>query len=512
MSSQQLEQFIGSHSLATAIKQPFMMMHLDWTAIGMICLWALSPIAGQSFLRMLSIEAESSVSQASHVTFADFSRAMNDPWKTADDTASAMINLLFATAILADSGPNYNAPETDLTDNDPWRHPRIYLSGLMTRSYPGGPSPSTALIGQSIYNLSSYDPNTMTSLDMKFTTPTSWFSFQCNDPINGTLDSFADDEFWRFDEGNTMGLANVLPGTNLTYGTDAATLFLAMNLTSENSAGFLEEVAVWQCSYYTQYATVNYTCTNFDTNCVTNRNYPALQKNGTNVYLTEKFIWSWLDSLGIADNFTAQSTTAEYSQRSILAQFILDAAWTRSNGSANTDPSAVSGIAMQEKLIPLITGYWQLGFIYSTLIDISQTSEVDNLSPLPVELTQWTATFIVHWQWLILLICSCIVLLCFGITGIILDSRTRGPDILGFATSMTRDNRYIKLDSDIEIGDDMEESSSSSSKNAYERMRDIKHHKVMLQDVHGHKDVGKIALASVGIPNGVPLSQDRLYR
>jgi len=507
----QLEQFVGSHSLATAIKQPFMMMHMDWTAVGMICLWALSPIAGQSFLRMLSVESQSVVSSATNVSYADFSKPMNSPWSTADDSATAAINLLYATALLAT--PGYGSGDSSQLDNDPWNHPLIELFDAPSAEHYN----SAGLVGQPIYNVTSSDRTFETSRDVKFTIPTSWFAFQCNDPVNSTLDSY--DVEWVWDDGTTMWLANVSPdGVQSTgSGPDQATLLLAMNHTLDNNYTiFTPNTAVWQCGYFTQYASVNFTCVDSSNNCTVDGEFPHLEDNGTNVYLTDDFRDSWLHSLGIPDSYSNSSnwTEYEYKQRSLLAQYLIELEWNGRDGE-DTHLSNVTGEALGGKLTSLITAYWQIGFIYTTLF--SEDSNVDlisvpNLNDLKVSITDWNAKYVVHWQWLTVLICSCILLLVFGVTGIILDTRTIGPDILGFASSMTRDNRYIKLEDEaIKIGDEAVEG-GSSAKSGYQTIYDLKYHRVMLQDVHGDADVGKVALGSVGLQHGKPLSKDRLYR
>ena len=550
----QLEQFVGSHSLATAIKQPFMMMHLDLTAVGMICLWALSPIAGQSFLRMLTVEPQSVITSATNVTFADFSRPMAGLWNTTDDSATAAISILFATALLATPA---NSPSNMLADleSDPWQQPTTVLMGYPRSGQPWPEYTPYSLVGQSIYNVTTYDEAIETSQAVNFTLPTSWFSFQCNDPVNRTLESYygepgLNSSEWFSDGGDTMFMANVLPnGTQSgSNGLSPATLYLAMSHTREdNYTLFTPEMAVWQCEYFTQYATINYTCVDYGTNCTVaysdeapDYGYPHLEPNGTNIYLTDEFVLAWITSLGLPDSLrdngnsstssnssvysspsnSSSSTNSsdfdfdyEYTQRSLLAQYLIDPNWLMDHGD-NPNPSTVPGALMQQKLTSTITAYWQLGFTYTTFDPPYEvnTTNVPNISKLKLAtITDWSARYIVHWQWLTVLVCSCILLLVFGITGI-LDSRTIGPDILGFASSMTRDNRYIKLEDEaIELDDEAVEG-GSSAKSGYQTIHDLKYHRVMLQDVHGDADVGKVALGSVGLQHGKPLSRDRLYR
>ena len=554
----QLEQLVGSHSLATAIKQPFMMMHMDLTSVGMICLWALSPIAGQSFLRMLTVESQSTMTSTASVSFANFSKPLDGIWNTTDDSATAAINLLFATALLAT--PNYGSGDYSL-DNDPWNQPLMALAAPPKdpNSYFDYGDIPYALVGQSIYGVVGYNPNTEDSQNVTFTIPTAWFAFQCMDPVNRTLEGYSEDwslnyTDWFFDEASTMFVANVVPGNNqsITTGSQPAKLFLAMNHTREdNYTLFTPTTSVWQCGYFTQYASVDYTCVDYSTNCSVagesqGYGFPHLESNSTNLYLTEEFLDSWIYSLGVPDSFqdtsnssrqsnssTSNSSTNssnssnssywdddyqydQYKQRSLLAQLIIDPDWLNHQGN-NPQPYNITGSMIQQKLTSMITAYWQLGFTYTALElssaqSTANTTHVPNLSNLKVSVFDSNAKYVVHWQWLTVLICSCVLLLAFGITGIILDSRTIGPDILGFASSMTRDNRYIKLEDEaIELDDEAVEG-GASTKNSYQTIHDLKYHRVMLQDVHGDANVGKVALGSVGLQHGKPLSRDRLYR
>ena len=49
-----LEQLISSHSVASAIKQPFFLRRINLLSIVILCVWSLSPLAGQAILRMSS--------------------------------------------------------------------------------------------------------------------------------------------------------------------------------------------------------------------------------------------------------------------------------------------------------------------------------------------------------------------------------------------------------------------------------------------------------------------------
>jgi len=210
--------------------------------------------------------------------------------------------------------------------------------------------------------------------------------------------------------------------------------------------------------------------------------------NGTNVLLNDVFVTNFLNTPVLQGSVGGLA----YSQSDMM------------------------NLQFTNALTMLVNAYWQMGFTYGIINSATQSdlnyAAVRNIANATVHVWEGTAAYEVGWLWFSIVIIACVLLIIFGVTGIILDTRTMGPDIIGFASSLTRDNRYIKMaEEDVENFGDLG-GEGASSKNAYERIRDMKHHKVMLQDVRGHEEVGKVALGSYGVRNGKPLQRDRLYR
>lgn len=392
-----------------------------------------------------------------------------------------------------------------------------------------------AVVGQPFWNRPGMD-YTASYSNYTFFAPYSYFSFVCDDPYNTTIDelvastptlfnpemsdSFTGNDTTHFgalwaDSGESAWMASVPSnGVFASNGSGPATLYYAMNhkltdlgeVPANTSDTWSDEVAVWKCSYFTQYTLNQYQCWNGGNNCVIKDGNVTNTRNGTNVYLTDTFIIDFLDSMG-----TPWSTKEGQQFRSLLSQSMLWGGGFEDNNET-PDPSTVDGYHMAMNLMQLINAYWQLGFSYNVIrFGGDNDTVVPNLDHVEVFIDNGSPVYSVHWAWFVVLVCSCLMLLVFGAVGIFLDSQTIGPDVLGFASSLTRDNRYIKLeDDDVELGEVGVD--GASTKNAYETMKDLKNHKVMLQDVRGHQDVGKIALGSVGLANGKPLNRERLYR
>jgi len=88
--------------------------------------------------------------------------------------------------------------------------------------------------------------------------------------------------------------------------------------------------------------------------------------------------------------------------------------------------------------------------------------------------------------------------------GSYLDSRTVGPDIFGFASSLAHKNKCIRNKCiRMPTGD----STTSESR----RTRMLGNVRIMLQDVQPNKNVGKIALGTVE-NGGERLKPGRLYK
>lgn len=475
---------------------------------------------------MLTVESRKSITPAT-INFANFAKPVSTPW-IEESVATTQVNLLFAASQLTVSGSDSSGHIT----TDPWGNPIIALSPVNYVHHYAGDIPY-AIVGQPFWGWPGIDITESYS-NYTVSAPYSYFSFQCDDPYNTTVDEIiastphlvdlnmdsnvtdAADSIWlNSDSGESAWMASIPPdGVIAANGTGTSTLYYAMNhknadLGIVSNETWSNEVAFWKCSYFTQYVQVQYQCWNGGLHCALNmlNDYSLnLTSNSTNVYLTDTFIINFLESLGTP---VPKDDGTQF--RSLLSQSIIDNGWLEDN-NVNPDPSIIDGYMMQQKLTTLVNAYWQLGFTYSVIQSGSDGNSVlPNQDQLTVSVHSGAPVYNVHWAWFTVLVFSCVLLLGFGITGIILDSQTIGPDILGFASSLTRDNRYIKLeDEDLELGEVGE--NSASSKNAYETMKDLKHHKVMLQDVRGHQDVGKIALGSVGLANGKPLSRERLYR
>ncbi|KAK0743996.1 hypothetical protein B0T18DRAFT_448539 [Schizothecium vesticola] len=108
--------------------------------------------------------------------------------------------------------------------------------------------------------------------------------------------------------------------------------------------------------------------------------------------------------------------------------------------------------------------------------------------------------FKLDWRWVAVFLTSVIILLIVGIVSVVLEGMLIAPDVLGYASTLARNSRYLHLPK-----------TAAKPMSGPERARAIGGVKVMIQDVKPDKEVGKIALG-LKHDRAEPLKTGRLYR
>jgi hypothetical protein len=99
--------------------------------------------------------------------------------------------------------------------------------------------------------------------------------------------------------------------------------------------------------------------------------------------------------------------------------------------------------------------------------------------------TVWHPVYRANRSWVVVLIITTVCLEILAVAGLVLEFFIRGPDILGFASSLTRENPYLRL------------SRQGSALDGPARARALGSLQVQLADVHPRDEVGYIALKAV---------------
>ena len=114
--------------------------------------------------------------------------------------------------------------------------------------------------------------------------------------------------------------------------------------------------------------------------------------------------------------------------------------------------------------------------------------------------TTLTDIYICNSIWAVILLAASSALLLCGLAGAFVKHLTRGPNILGYVSSITRDNPYVDIPS------------RGCTLDGLERARLLKGLKVKLKDVAPDDEVGHIAFGCGGaFETGELMKRGRLY-
>jgi hypothetical protein len=95
------------------------------------------------------------------------------------------------------------------------------------------------------------------------------------------------------------------------------------------------------------------------------------------------------------------------------------------------------------RLAQVINTYLLVGQVYGIAMEADSNFKYNITAP--VEVGNLVEVYTIDWTWMTLFIVSCVILLASGITGIFFAYLAIGPEILGYASSIVRDSKYIAL-------------------------------------------------------------------
>ncbi|MCJ1436025.1 hypothetical protein MMC27_005403 [Xylographa pallens] len=482
-----LEQLISSHSVASAIKQPFFLRRINLLSIALLCLWSLSPLAGQALLRM-SFTGPGSARSPTTLGYLDTLQHNivfgNDSYAEDPGYFTAETNGIYSAAILQ--------PILDLEadDTDTWDNPRIpLLEELEAEDEPDvngwySTTDSTmwsSMIGvplQSFPDNGSYD----------FTMQSSYMTLNCSF-LNATTMAVIKDAGQNLTATPSQTLFmritqpdNVYPG-NITF------VSYIQNAANDQSPDNETVFAYSVCQYTQSFVTSHLNCSG--NSCFVD-SIRRMTSPPPAITVGPKFIESFVNASGSAlDGVTTMTE-----------RYIVNPTAADKENFDNFDISKVPLSLFNQRLGLLVSTFWQTGFapMFQTLgLDPANEWGVTVNYTTDAVYTNTSTVYATSWPWLVLLLVSSVVLLVAGMAGAIWDSQTIGPDILGFASSIVRHSKYVKVPD------------GGSAMGGPERARLLGDVEVMLQDVRAGKEVGKIALGSI-TESTQRLKRGRLYK
>ncbi|PMD30216.1 hypothetical protein L207DRAFT_641787 [Hyaloscypha variabilis F] len=487
-----LEQLISSHSLASAIKQPFLLQRLNWVSIALLCLWSLSPLAGQAFLRMSYLAPSGVV----HNTTLQYLDTAVDP-AGFDGAADAgafgpNVDILYGSLILSPIASQQSSM-------DSWGNPKIPIISELNKTNSKGwsmvPSlPSySSLLGVPVSGLTKNGGNTAFKIE------SAYFAFEeCLPMTNITLEEVistiaADPLAGSLENATsaTLHMAIALPSAN---NNTNGTIYYASKLGSNDAYAYTS------CPFSQVFVSTTIFCTGLS--CSASLMLAATNSHPAGLISSASY-------LNMILNFVNSGAAKESDIYTPTQFYIQDPGSAGMNDfTTGPDPRVISPANFTARLAILLNSYWLAGI---APYDFTGTIKSDSnaVTPVSIQGTSTDTALVYHtsWGWLVVLLFSALLLLGGGMAGAVLDHLTVGPDIFGFASSLVHRNKYMKLE------DEENRKGATGTIGGAQKARTYGHVKVMLMDVRPGQEVGRIALgrAESGVMEG-RLKRGRLYK
>ena len=493
---------MGSLTIFATIELQFLLRTFDILGLGLILLWGLSPLGGQASLRLLEIGTQPS-SSPHNISYLD-----SDSGSILGQGADIMltlgfyINALYLSALFTpptgqasavDIWSNVKIPKietlesTQTSDVDGWYavpHENTSYSSLV-----GLPVDGIEKSGSYDFLLESHymvlDCPTVADFTLVNVTSQGGFSIQF------ILENSTQILLYH----NQTSYPSVKPwGVNF-----SAASYL------ETDNGFTANCTLTRSSVES-----NITCDHGSCSVTQIRRSEFDQRPAGYVPLyygvAKEGVEDYWPKSGGSSEHSGESTPTEY--------FIADPTMNSLSTSIETWGVSLKGLSAElfsERLSLLLNTFWQCSLApwYQTGNFPSNASSLNYNNP---DLSSWvhfnttttavttlTEIYICNKIWAaILFVASSVLLLC-GLCGAVVKHMTHGPNILGYVSTMTRDNPYIDLPS------------GGCTLDGLERARLLKDLKVKMQDVASEDAVGHIAFGSAEAFGTGKLLPGRLY-
>lgn len=170
-------------------------------------------------------------------------------------------------------------------------------------------------------------------------------------------------------------------------------------------------------------------------------------------------------------------------------------------GPTSVDLATVNQTAFERRLSLLLNTYWHLGFgpMYQTGLVSDREVNIPMTNVTATLITPMPDAYALNIPWLVTFFVCTTILVLAALANARWEHHTVGPDILGFASSIVRQSKYVAVEK------------GPSTESGAERAKRLREHKVMMQDVKPNAAVGKIALGTC-METTVPLKPTKLYR
>ena len=514
-SLESLEQLMGSVTTGGTLSTIYTLRSYNFLAAGLVAVWALSPIGGRASLFLIHTELEPVFSDID-VKYLDTNG--NTSFVGADyNTVLEGLNALLSSLLMAPTW--YKSSSHDLWDN--MKIPHLLQDGttnssgwIPTIEGPNNTTSYTSLLGVPITK-SSASGNTT------FLMETSYISVAClnvtagpliqvaNGTINATNETFSAGFVYVADSVPNLSFA--LDGFNGMdwFGTDYPQAFAQDQRTllvqSRITNGSTEDTpnlshARAYCPLSTVYITANVSCV--DSICDVVAIQPSKQPHAPSALIPFDYIGTFGEFAGNLAIATPIPKDRATFRSSAVELYIQDPNFIESGrlmeGTSNLASVPIADFSL--RLQHVINTYWQGSFDPTSMMGTLNVDDVATRSATAKNVV-WRNVYRCQWGWWFAYVFSTTAMLKAAIASLTFDFLLKGPELLGYCSSLVRDSKYF----DARYG-------SGSAVGAAERTRRFKTVRLKLVDVGGETGDARLAVVQDGRVEGEePLKRGRLY-
>jgi hypothetical protein len=544
-----LEHVIGSQSLAATVVHAFSLHSLNFLTLGLLVLWALSPLGGQSALRLVH-ETNATVTDSRPLFYADSDATSRLPAGGNNVDDFNRVNSVVSTALMT-------ADTLEWSPVDTWNHPKIprveELEQAEDRNATDRPwytldrhanHSYAALTGVDVINL----PTTGTA---NFAIPYEYMYFSCDlSPANNITTRFIKEYGYNQTEPNTqtqikylrdLNAAGMLqsgdgfnPNNNQTIAAGDYPPTSGSNdffFYTKGEAGGKPEALLYgsrmvgltyylfECSMKSVMVEANILCES--QNCGVARlrrlNIPRSKRNGdylpydivSNGMYTVSFL-QYLRKLGGENGIAGSNPVDAYI--SGITPWATNAAMKNWTEYVNQPQRSID---MSHRMTRVLNTYWDSSRwpLAMTRNDPWGSASINQTSGEPFEdmtmngtnavVTHQVPIYRANAGWVACLVICSSVLLLLGISSLVVSLLTTVPDIFDYVSSLTRENPHVNVPQ------------GGSGLDGAKRARLLRKLPVQLGDADAGAEVGYITIRSIHDSKDREcgrVQKDRLYR
>ncbi|KAH7364062.1 hypothetical protein BKA65DRAFT_572211, partial [Rhexocercosporidium sp. MPI-PUGE-AT-0058] len=486
-----LEQIMGSSTLGSALTTHTLLRPINWATLGLFALWMFSPIGSRVSLGLIEPKYQPVLSNTT-VRYLDMTQASKFYSEAAEDQVEIIagpINALYASSLMA--------PETaKMSSMDQWGNIKIpYYDRLnvnLTANSTGWINLSSLqpsdIKYSSLLGVPISIPQSSKAGNTTWTMSTTYLSLACNTLTREPLASHGVSSF------TSATNASLIPHTLLFQSpiwTDDLSLNATANLT----------MATAYCDLSQNYVDVEVLCSDVES-CgvvaIRESDNPHAPKEFTVLGFDFGFkMLSYLLPLA-----TGESVTGGALPQSTATELFLSGTSSTLSHLTKVDLSLLTQSEMEIRLGQVLNTYVEPARYYTAAL--SPYSLTGNLTAgntleilVPGTSTTLSNRYCINKKWLAMYFISCTVLLAAVLCGIILKAIVVAPDILGWMSSLTRDNPYVGVPG------------GGTTMAGGRRARLLGMVRVRIGDVGEKGGVGYVAVASENDVRG--LDKERVY-